>query len=173
MEAIDFCGDLNKFLSDYQYQTQLTLKLDSLEQESFTQETINEIVLWKVNRYAHMSVDVLDSLDDLKTLPERSHRKGKSVLEHLLTVNGVDLPMASTILRFRNPNVFQIIDQHAYRAVYDQKYRLYSASPTHKKVSVYFDYLDKLGELCEERGLCFKTVDRLLYEFDRQRNGKL
>jgi hypothetical protein len=40
-------------------------------------------------------------------------------------------------------------------------------------MSVYFDYLDKLIELCEERNMHFRTVDRLLYEFDKQVNGKL
>ena len=137
MKAIDFSGDINEFLNDYEYQPELTSKLDSLEQAHFTQEIINEIVLWKLNRYAHLSDGVMRSLDVLKDLPEKSHREGKRVLECLLEVNGVNLPMASTILRFRNPNVFQIVDQNAYRAVYGRKYPLYpSSQPTRKCLCV-------------------------------------
>ena len=85
----------------------------------------------------------------------------------------IDLAMASSILQFRNPGVFQIIDQHAYRAVNDRDYPLYSSTPTNRKMAVYFDYLDKLIELCSIRGLEFRTIDRLLYIFDKEINGRL
>lgn len=173
MKAIDCHGDLNRFLCDYNYQPQLTIDLDSLEPKSFTQETINKIVLWKVDRYVHMSDDVLEYLDCLQALSRGSHRKAIDVLELLLKVRGVDLPMASTMLRFRNPSVFQIIDRHAYRAIYGLKYPLHKTTPFARKADVYFDYLDRLVELCDAKGLRFETVDRLLYEFDKETNGPL
>ena len=37
----------------------------------------------------------------------------------------------------------------------------------------YFRYLDDLIELARTRGLEFRTLDRLLYVFDKQTNGKL
>jgi thermostable 8-oxoguanine DNA glycosylase len=83
----------------------------------------------------------------------------------LLDIHGVDLAMASTILRFRNPEVFQIIDRHAYRAIYGVKYPLYSMSSNQRKIEAYFEYLDKLLELSQKKGLEFRTLDRLLYEF--------
>lgn len=88
-------------------------------------------------------------------------------------VRGVDLSMASTILRFRNPNVFQIIDKQAYRAIYDEKYPLNSLSPIHKKVTIYFEYIDMLIELYEKENLVFQTLDRLLYVSDKEINKKL
>ena len=42
-----------------------------------------------------------------------------------------------------------------------------------QKVSVYFDYLDRVIALCEKRNIRFETVDRLLYIFDKRKNGKL
>jgi hypothetical protein len=81
--------------------------------------------------------------------------------------------MASTLLRFRNPSVFQIIDRHAYRAVYGKAYPLYTASPIRQKLSVYFQYLDDLLELCRRKRLVYRTIDRLLYMFDKMQNGKL
>ncbi len=80
--------------------------------------------------------------------------------------------MASTLLRFRNPQVFQIIDRHAYRAIYAPKV-LKPSTVIESKVSMYFEYLDRLWEPCEELDLSFDTIDRLLYEFDKQKNGPL
>ena len=81
--------------------------------------------------------------------------------------------MASTFLRFRNPVVFQIIDRHAYRAVYGRDYKLYTQTSLKKKIEVYFGYLDDLRSLCEKNGLKFETVDRVLYVFDKETNGGL
>ena len=88
-------------------------------------------------------------------------------------MDGIDLPMASTILRFRNPEVFPIIDKRAYRAIYNKKYPLYFTTPRTKKITIYFNYIDKLMEVCEMYKLDFKTVDRLFYQFDIENNGKL
>ena len=59
VNAIDCIAD------DYFYQDLLTPKLDDLEGD-FDQKTINEIVLWKVNRYAllkHESLDLLNKIN--------------------------------------------------------------------------------------------------------------
>ena len=78
-----------------------------------------------------------------------------------------------TILRFRNPSVFQIVDRHAYRAVYGSEYPLSTKCAAIRKVSLYFDYVDSLVDLCAAKGLAFQTVDRVLYKFDQAKNGKL
>ena len=170
-------GEYNKdsrdFLSEYKYQPKLTTKLDNLAGKSFDQELLNEIILWKVNRYATINEELLGKLDSLKKLRRGEHRKGEKVLLELLKVKGVDIAMASTILRFRNPDVYQIIDRHAYRAIYGAKYPLYATSPSDRKIGLYFDYIDKLIEISMKKGLEYKTLDRLLYVFDKQLNGKL
>ena len=165
--------DVEAFLSDYVYQTELTEHLDNLSGVKFNQELINEIVLWKVNRYALLSDQILSELNTLTNLRRGQHCQSKTVLNKLLKTRGIDLPMASAILRFRNPCVFQIIDRHAYRAVYGEKYPLYPASPNHRKINLYFEYLDKLIEISNNRNLEYKMLDRLLYEFDKQINGQL
>ncbi len=173
MKASDFSGDLNAFLAQYNYQPELTARLDNLKGATIDQSLINEIVLWKVNRYVRVNDDIAGQISELKFLKAGEHRKSKKELSTLLELNGVDLPMASTILRFVNPEVFQIIDRHAYRAVYEKRYPLYTSTPTEKKLSVYFDYIDELIKLCEFRALAFTTIDRLLYIFDKKNNGKL
>jgi hypothetical protein len=34
-------------------------------------------------------------------------------------------------------------------------------------------YLDDLRSLCDQKGLTFETVDRVLYVFDKETNGSL
>jgi len=171
--ASDFNGDLSEFLNGYKYQPNLTPKLDDLARVNFTPELLNEIVLWKVNRYVSLDADQLGRIDALATLKPGEHRAAGPILEDLLGTHGVDLAMASTLLRFRNPSVFQIIDRHAYRALYGRGYKMYSATSPKKKIGVYFDYIDELRRLCDAKGLRFETVDRVLYEFDKKQNGSL
>jgi len=173
MKAIDYENNLNEFLKNYNYQANLTKKLDNLRRVTFTQSIVNEIVLWKVNRYVSLDNEILLSIDDLKTLTNGEHRQAQTVLESLLSIHGVDLPMASTLLRFRNSKVFQIIDRHAYRAIYSRDYPLYATSSSSRKISTYFVYLDELIGLCRKRNLEFQTIDRLLYRFDKRINGRL
>ena len=167
----DYGGNLSGFLEAYDYQPGLTPKLDALEDSPLDQEIINEIVLWKTNRYALLNAEDIHSLNELMHLRNGEHRQGQTTLEALLATRGVDLAMASTILRFRNPKVFQIIDRHAYRAVYGRK--LNPGTSNTKKVVVYFEYLDDLISLSRDRKTPFETIDRLLYEYDKNRNGKL
>ena len=173
MKAIEFDGDLSKLMHEYKYQPKLTKKLDNLEDLNLTSELLNEIVLWKVNRYVSLDEDQLRRIDALRTLEPGGHEEARSVLKNLLEAHGVDLPMASTFLRFRNPAVFQIIDRHAYRALYGRDYKLYTQTSVMRKIEVYFAYLADLRRLCDTKGLGFRTVDRVLYVFDKETNGSL
>jgi thermostable 8-oxoguanine DNA glycosylase len=171
--ATEFDGDLSEFLHRYRYQPKLTSKLDDLREANLTPELLNEIVLWKINRYVSSDNEQLRRMDALLKLKPREHEEARSLVEALLAVRGVDLPMASAFLRFRNSAVFQIIDRHAYRAVYGAAYPLYTQSAAKRKIDLYFGYLDDLHSLCARKGLVFETVDRLLYEFDKEVNGSL
>lgn len=53
-----------KWLDQFSYQENLTRKLD-MEEGDFDQNIINEILLWKVNRYAELSADDLKILNKL------------------------------------------------------------------------------------------------------------
>jgi len=171
--AVEWEGVLADFLTDYRYQRELTAHLDSLGSRPFEQDDINEIVLWKVNRYVKLGGSVLEALNAATTVPPKSHRSAEAALAALLREPGVDLPVASTLLRFRNRKAFQIIDRHAYRAVYGENYPLYSSSRDITKIDLYFRYLDALFALAEAKGVEFEILDRVLYVFDKQVNGKL
>ena len=166
-------GRLSRYLNGYKHQPVLTAHLDHLPDKPFSQETVNEIVLWKVNRYALLPPDVRGSLHALRALSPKKHRKGEQVLLRLLDCDGVDLAMASTFLRFQNAEVFQIIDRHAYRAVFGQPYPLHSKASAKTKMSTYFTYLDALHSLAASKGAAFRDLDRILYIFDKRHNGTL
>jgi hypothetical protein len=96
---------------EFKYQEGLTAKLDCLN-DDFDQSVINEIVLWKVNRYAELDNDTIQILNSIKKVnTEINEELTRKILRHLLSTKGIQLPMASIILRFRNPLVYQIIDQ--------------------------------------------------------------
>jgi hypothetical protein len=172
-KAIDALDELPDDKQTYNYQPELTKKLDELEGIAFKQELVNEIALWKLDRHFNIPTDILKAINSLATLAPGEHRKAGCVLLCLLNIIGVDIAMASTIFRFRNPRVFQIIDRHAYRAVYGEKLRLYTATPSPRKIELYFTYLDDLRELAGRANVDFEDLDRILYQFDKRVNGVL
>ena len=173
LKADDFNGPFDQFLARYDYQPKLTPHLDNLKETAFSQELINEITLWKTNRYVAVNSALMRTIDELASLSNGEHRQAELVLRQLLEISGIDLGMASSILRFRNPRVFQILDRHAYRAIYGEPLKSISHKKPGAKVNLYFDYLDRLVELCRRRALDFTTIDRLLYVFDKESNGLL
>ncbi len=158
VEPIDF---------EYKYQGKLTPRLDDLDQD-FNQEIINEIVLWKVNRYALIDEETQVLLNQInKKQNELNKELTIQVLEKLLGTSGIRLPMASTILRFKNPNVYQIIDQRVYRLINDHELKLpYNIND---QIELYLDYLEKLRLFLPEE-IEFSEADRVLYEVDKRVN---
>jgi hypothetical protein len=171
--ARDSKRSLGELMADYKFQPALTSVLDAIGNRPFDQSLINEMVLWKLDRYAPIEEDLLVQLNQITQMHQGDHRRAQDLLSRLLEQPGVDLAMASTLLRFRNPQVFQIIDRHAYRAVYGARYPLFPASSKAKKIETYFNYIDELIDLAREKQVDFSVIDRLLYVFDKQENGKL
>lgn len=164
-------GNFSEFLDDFKYQPELTKKLDSLGQ-SFSQPLINEIVLWKVNRYVEIPRELLSSLNTLHSLRPGEYKKGEIQLKNLLACKGVRLPMASTILRFANPDVFQIYDRHICRAM-DGGFEPLSPKKPEEAVEKYWGFLSHLDVLCKQLKISFKDADRILFIFDKSQNPPL
>lgn len=157
---------------EYTYQKLLTDKLDEFDGE-FDQNTINEIVLWKINRYAKIKESTLKLLNDL---PQNfDEQKTREVLKELIETKGIQLAMASTILRFQNPKIYQIIDQRVYRMVYGIPLSISSSkSETNKdaQVDLYLSYLKELKRVSEKIKIDFELLDRVLYMADKRMNKK-
>jgi len=161
--------DLSKF--KYEYQDTLTRKLDKLSGD-FTQSVINQIVLWKVNRYAEIEKGTLHLLNKLnKNKRKLDVEFTRQILQRLLAIKGIGLPMASTILRFKNPNVYQIIDQRAYRIINKQPLKI--PFNVDAQIELYLDYLSHLKVVCKDKGIRFCMADRILYIADKDINRKV
>ena len=94
----------------------------------------------------------------------------------LLNTNGVQLAMASTILRFRNKKVYQIIDQRVYRIIYEGKELKLSSYLSQKnieyQIELYVQYLKDLNKICTDLKIPFKESDRVLFMADKRINKK-
>ena len=161
---------------NFLYQKNLTDKLDSVK-SNFNQAIINEIVLWKVDRYSQFDNDLLNLLNKIpKTGKKINDDLKKKVLIKLLNTSGVGLPMASTILKFKNRQIFQIIDQRVYRILYGEPLKVSTSLKEkyiNKTIQLYFDYLDKLTVTCRVKKIKFEDADRVLYMLDKRVNSSI
>ena len=158
----------------FNYEPELTSKLDSFtKDDQFTRSTFDEITLWKVSRYPDINKEIIDAVNELaqyNTL-DAAICSLKSTLSLLLKAKGVRLAMASTYLRFRNPQVFQIIDQRVYRQVQHWKgcaeVELRVPHKIEDQMDLYIQYLRDLRLMCEATGVEFFIADRIFYMEDK------
>lgn len=173
-----WADDPRTLLNEYTYQPALTRKLDALDPSDLDTATFYEIVLWKLNRFPHLEDGLLDSLREVAKLKPREHQQAAPQLRSLLQCPGIALPMASTVLRFLRPDVFQIIDDRVYRIVHPGRAKYPTKPPKLSEAylatsaSIYFDYLDALhAQACET--LPFSEADRILYQLDIRLGNKI
>lgn len=172
IKTIETLSKVDCKIEDYSYQYLVTPKLDDLKGD-FDQDIINEIVLWKVNRYALIATGTLDLLNKINKEERVLNKKlTREILMQLLGKGhkGIRLAMASTILRFKNPHIYQIIDQRVYRFIFGKALK-YSLTNIEEQVEIYFEYLEKLKKVCEERNIDFCEADRILYMIDKKYNS--
>ena len=165
----------------FKYLPETTKQLDALHNQNLTMENIFQITAWKIDRYPEISDNVLNQLNELKTLAEIDKNLTERVLTELLSKHGIGLPVASAFLRFINPKVYQIIDVRAYRAAFDYNPERSYVNVKHEtQIEVYLRYLERLRSIDEtsENGyhgyrVAFENLDRFLYDFDKFNGYKL
>jgi hypothetical protein len=166
-------------LEEYEFQPLLTAELDLIQPSDLDLETVYKIVLWKLDRFPQITDEQVTRLKELSRLKPKEHKKAKNLLEDLLKTPGIALPMASTILRFVNPKVFQIIDDRAYRMAFPDATETYPSKPVKitagylaKSTRIYFEYLDELHRISSDK-LPFQLADRILYQLDKKMGNKI
>lgn len=170
IKTISTVSEIDSQIENYSYQDLLTPKLDDLKGD-FNQKIINEIVLWKVNRFALIEPETLELLNQIKKEDRVLNIElTRKILVQLLGYKGIRLAMASTILRFKNPNLYQIIDQRVYRFINGEELK-YSLSNIEEQINVYLEYLEKLKRDCEGKDIPFSEADRILYMMDKKHNS--
>ncbi len=171
IRTIDKKEDLSRDDFKYDYNPELTRELDTVSQD-FDKDIINKITLWKVNRYPYLADEIIGRLNEIKNDTEYKNEHKKLLID-LLSCEGIQLPMASTYLRLRNPRLFQIIDQRVYRLIngHELSLPLYKSEKNRQSICrTYFDYLNKLREKCKELNIPFEQADRILYNADKRIN---
>lgn len=162
---------INKLIEKYNYQPALTEKLDNLKNGIIDEKTLLEIFLWKTDRYPDLDKIDFIKLNSLNSTKPENFRECEEVLRDLISIKGFGLAMASTILRFRNPQVFPIIDRRAYRVLMDDdKLSIHHATSIDKQIDIYFNYVEKVHQFVKEKGVDLSIVDRVLYIFDKEAN---
>ncbi|WP_167598666.1 hypothetical protein [Leeuwenhoekiella sp. ZYFB001] len=161
---------------EFTYQQDLTALLDA-DQKAFDQNKLNEIVLWKVNRYAAFDDKLIALINSVRpTDTEIDLDKTRELLKLLLKTKGVQLAMASTILRFRNKFIYQIIDQRVYRIIYPEQTLKISSYPSEtnidKQIDLYIKYLKDLHSVCDNLKIPFEESDRILFMADKRVNKR-
>lgn len=168
--------ELKEEYNKYDYQGSLTKQLDEYS-EDFDEFQINRIALWKLNRYFRIDKETLDKINQIKpTDVELNKALTLEILDGLLRTDGIRLAMASTILRFKNPYIYQIIDQRVCRILgIDSFTKLTSSKKIDEQKKLYLDYLIKLREICDAKKVEFVNADRVFYNADKDinRNVKL
>jgi len=169
----------SSLLGKYKYQPNLTKKLDEIKPDKINRQIIYEMVLWKINRFPEIDDGLINEINTISGLERNQHNceNSRSIIEKLLRCRGIRLPMASTILRFANPNAFQIIDDRVCRVLsLEEKYPVKPVKITQGylelSIKCYFKYLDKLNEICCDR-LPFDQADRILYQLDIELGNKI
>jgi thermostable 8-oxoguanine DNA glycosylase len=155
----------------FDFNPDLTNELDNIKGD-FDENIINKIALWKLNRFPRLTDELIRRLNKIG-YDEGHKEEHKKLLIDLLGCSGVQLPMASTFLRFKNPKLFQIIDQHAYRLLTGDELSLplsNSQSNKEKICQFYFRYLEDLEKKCKELEIPFEKADRILYQADKRIN---
>ena len=164
-------NDPQSVLKQYKYYPALTQKLDALRPEDLDRQVLYEIVLWKIGRFPQLGDPLIADLKSVAKLKPKQHKKAREQIACLLKCPGIALPMASTILRFLNPQTFQIIDDRAYRVLLPGKPK-YPSKPVkvtdayvNTSIKIYFEYLDELHRVSSKK-FPFKLADRILYQVD-------
>lgn len=165
-------------LERYSYLPLKTKELDRMNIRDFNREKLYEIVLWKIARFPEIDDILIEDLKAVARIKHGNHRKAENILNELLKCKNIALPMASTILRFINPNTFQIIDDRTFRIVmpkrakYPQKTKKISDKYLHNTSKTYFEYLDRLIILsCDN--IPFNLSDRIFYQLDKELGNRL
>jgi len=83
-------------------------------------------------------------------------------MEALLTLSGVGVPTASTLLYFAEPDRYPILDVRALASLGERSVR--STYP----VAYWLEYLEACRALAARHGVGLRTLDKALWQYDRE-----
>jgi hypothetical protein len=82
-------------------------------------------------------------------------------MEALLTLQGVGIPTASTLLHFAFPDDYPILDVRALQSLGQKGRSIYP-------LSFWISYLAACRALAKEHGVTIRTLDKALWQYSRE-----
>lgn len=170
MKTFDINNDNLDYNFDYNPGETEFLKTNIKNKKDINIEDLRRISLWKLNRVLEVSEEVISNLQKIATAENITIETSlvTETIKNLTKSSGIGFPMASSILKFLRPDIFPIIDVRAYRALYGKK-----IGSSQYSIERYIDYVKKINEIAEKKGIELKKVDEQLYCFDKKHNGKI
>lgn len=127
-----------------------------LDKEKFV-----KIGLWKSRRQKKR----YESNDDLMIREVTSFclstKSDQARIKCLLSLNGVDYPVASVILHFAYPDKYPIID---FRVLWTMGWE----KPKYYTYEFWNDYCEKIREISQKVGLDIRTIDKAFWAFSKE-----
>lgn len=143
------------------------------------QDILNEIMLWKTNRIITVSDEIIKTIIgwEFQYPLEAARNEGvHDIFQELLGAKGVQAPLASTILKMYHPHLFPIIDQRAYREIYNKEFpKFYSKDAYSRYADMYVKYVIDCYYYQQEKcpDIKFCDLDKLLYQLDIEKGNKV
>lgn len=91
-------------------------------------------------------------------------KEERTRIESLTVLSGVGWPMASVILHFFHQDPYPILDVRALGS-------LGVTSPKQYSFDFWWSYVETCRDLSKKFGVGMRTLDKALWEFDRERNA--
>lgn len=131
----------NEILKKYSYANynEITERINECDfcNETENADIINSIVLWKINRQVKVENSLIVKIKNLQCykveLLDIYEAEIREILKVLLEMKGVRIAIASTILKMFKPLAFPIIDQRAYRTIYNNDLPTFSGKDKNSK----------------------------------------
>lgn len=174
----------DEILKQYSYANynEITERINECEfcNETENADIINSIVLWKVNRQVKIDNNLIIRIKNLQfdkvELLENYEGEIREILKALLETQGIQIAMASNILKMFKPFAFPIIDQRAFRTIYSKDLpNFYGKDKYSKYIDLYIQYIKDCYTFnvnnCPE--ITFNKMDELLYQIDKVNKNKV
>lgn len=173
-----------EILNKYQYASSDSI-IERIGHCDFTNEVeaddiINSIVLWKIDRQVKLDKTLILRIKNLSCDKveqiEQHKNEVRDILLSLLKTNGIKIAMASTILKMFKPYAFPIIDQRAYRVIYNRDFPMYYGKSSHNKyIDLYLQYIKDCSFFQQTScpNIPFDKMDALLYQIDIENGNKI
>jgi thermostable 8-oxoguanine DNA glycosylase len=125
---------------------------------TLSQETFTQVMDWKASR-AKGKVNWDDFASYQRIIKYATEAHDEIKLAILCSLDGVGVPVASTILHFIYPNRFSIVDYRVTEVLYDAG-KLTSHSITQSSYKV---YMRLIMDICDEIACDIRNLDRALF----------